>query len=176
MREFLSFFIAALCLSAVLFSCKKEEKATTPNKVSHKIELSVSQDLLNVADLTLTYTDENNNVVKTIKIESPSFTNTVTYTAFPVTTGFHLTLTQKEGVSGTEKLNLSITGITSVSVLKDNAEELISGSVDNLNVSFIGVQPSILSNTLQKVQNLLNSFSTTYNISVKDGSVVCAKS
>lgn len=135
--------IAAIFLSVGFTACSSDDddnnNGNTPGAseaITGKftLDFTVSEDLLNVADVNVTYTDENGRDV-TETLSSTEFQKTVTYTKLPVTAKYSIKATLKSTYATKDKYNLGFNYSHKFQKLK--GEKILdtkeNGSGQNLN-------------------------------------------
>lgn len=149
--------IAALVTATACSSSDDEPEVKDQKSATTKVELTLSQDILEVYNVTVQYTDASGET-KTEAITTSPWTKSLTVTKFPFTGDFQFASKVKDGFSGTKssyQLDVSYMFETSVEGGKSNSQ----GS----NSSF-----AILKDNLDKY-NILNSLKYSYELTKKDG-------
>lgn len=104
----LSLFV---CVSLFLASCGDDSNSNPEKDVksaSTKASLVISQDLLDIADLTITYIDETG-VSKTEPLNATTWNKTITQSKFPAKFSFQLSGTVKTNFDPNSKTSYEIT-------------------------------------------------------------------
>lgn len=136
--------IAALFLSVGFAACSSDDDnnggtTNTPEAVTGKLSLNftVTEDLFNVADIKVTYSDETGKDV-TETLSSAEFNKTVTYTQLPVTSKYSIKATLKDNYpqKSTYKFGINY----SYSFRKLKGEKVIENSGDSQGGNIGGIK------------------------------------
>lgn len=145
-RTHFKLLLIAISSILIMASCTKNEDAHNPAYTGEtKLKMTLSQDLLDVANVSLEYTNENGQI-KTETITS-NFEKDVKYLQLPVQVICRLKVTLKESYPAQEKYDIACILKLSARLVKDGTiSSLHESSVVNRTVD--GVPASSLSQTI----------------------------
>lgn len=138
MRKFFMASAAVFCcamMGTTFTACGDDDEEetqvvdTTLTAVRTNISLAVSQDLLDLCDVEVSYVGTGN-AVTSETVTQTTWSKNVNSTAFPVTTGYAVNFTKKAGVEidTTRSYKVSVSTGSSVVLVNSVAEKSFSGS------------------------------------------------
>ncbi|MEG0517577.1 MAG: hypothetical protein RR555_01745 [Bacteroidales bacterium] len=161
--------IVAMTIPMLLFlsSCDKddEQKEETTYRGSFKLTYNAYDDLLSVANIEISYYDENGEL-RSEFITKDEWKKDITYKKLPTNTGFKITYTIKEQLPSDKTVfNLRCTYKGSVNVLQGETDNIIASQIFDKGNASKGVKA-------QDVEKFLKSYKVNLLYQIKDKEVI----
>jgi hypothetical protein len=177
MKKFKFYRVSVMLLACVLSlgftSCGGDDDDNSSSvkaikNVVTSMSYTFSADLLSVADVTVTYLDASG-TAQTETVNSTTWSKTVTYTSFPVTTGAKITVKRNSTTLSKEKYDLTCSPNISLTSYDENGTEK-DHKFYNANISYMGVQTARVESVLNNRFNSLG-FHTEMTLSSDKSSI-----
>ena len=140
----------------------------------YTIQVEVSEDMLDVMDLTLhhTYADGR---VEDVPLTSTTYSTTIQATQFPTVIGSTLTATAKEEPVAKEKYNLTCKFEASMQAVDSKGNKRGIGAASSVTKQTNGVKSEKLQTWLDSNLPKLNAFNAMYTLTKENGTIVATK-
>lgn len=136
----------------------------------YTIQVKVSEDMLDVMDLTLhhTYADGR---VEDVPLTGTTYTTTIQATQFPVVVGSTLTATAKDEPVAKEKYNMVCTFKASMQAVDSKGNKRGIGAASSVTRNTTGVKSEKLKTWLDSNLPKLNAFNAMYTLTQENGTI-----